>query len=251
MKANGTVPARPALRRCEVTTSWDDGHRLDRRLAALLERYSIAGTFYIAPRNVEIRPAERLPPEGIRELADRNFEIGAHTLTHQRLPMLPSRQAAVEIRTGKEELEGITGSAVTSFCYPCGAYTATHVRQVREIGFRLARTVMRNSLRPGPPLELLTTVNAYAHRVDGPLALRRSGLRLRTAARLYLNWDDLAIHWFEQCLGRGGVFHLWGHSWEIEARGDWRRLERVLAHIGNRRDVRYVTNRELTEPVVP
>jgi peptidoglycan/xylan/chitin deacetylase (PgdA/CDA1 family) len=232
--------------RVVVTTSWDDGHRLDPRLAALLDQYGIAGTFYIAPRNVEFDPADRLPASGIRELAER-FEIGGHTLTHQRLPKLTDAAARAEIRAGRQELEDFTGTAVTSFCYPRGEYTPTHVRLVKDAGFALARTVRRNTLMPGHPLELDTTVNTYAHRVDGRVALRLARRRLPTAARLYLGWDELAIRWFEICLKQGGIYHLWGHSWEVDARGDWGRLERVLEHISGRSQVTYVANRDVIE----
>ncbi|MFI9270103.1 polysaccharide deacetylase family protein [Kitasatospora sp. NPDC052896] len=230
--------------RVTVTTSWDDGHVLDPRLADLLDRYRLPGTFYIAPRNLEFAPAERLSAAGIRELAER-FEIGGHTLTHQRLPQLSDAAAAEEIRSGRAELEDITGSPVTSFCYPRGEYTPGQVTLVEQAGFTLARTVRRGSLRPGHALELATTVNAYTHRVDGPLALRLAGGRPWTAARLYLAWDELAVHFFDRCLREGGVFHLWGHSWEVDARGEWARLERVLAHIAGRPGVAYRTNREL------
>ena len=30
-----------------VTTSWDDGNKLDLKLAALLDKYGLVGTFYI------------------------------------------------------------------------------------------------------------------------------------------------------------------------------------------------------------
>ena len=36
-----------------VTTSWDDGHILDIKLASLLRLYNLKGTFYIAPYNKE------------------------------------------------------------------------------------------------------------------------------------------------------------------------------------------------------
>ncbi|WP_059010408.1 polysaccharide deacetylase family protein [Streptomyces specialis] len=248
MNATPTAPPAGGRPPAVVTTSWDDGHRLDPRLAALLDKYGIGATFYIAPHNLELAPADRLPPAGIRELGER-FEIGGHTLTHQRLPQLTEDAAREEIRAGKEELEEITGTAVTSFCYPRGEYTPAHVRLAREAGFTVARTVRRSSLDPGDPLEMVTTVNAYAHRVDIPLVLRLARMRPWTAARLYLRWDDLALWWFERCRERGGVFHLWGHSWEVDARGDWHRLERVLDHISRRPDVRYVPNGEL--PGVP
>jgi peptidoglycan/xylan/chitin deacetylase (PgdA/CDA1 family) len=149
------------------------------------------------------------------------------------------------MRAGRQELEDVTGTAVTSFCYPGGEYTAAHLPLVKDSGFTLARTVRRNTLEPGPPLELDTTVNAYAHRVDGAVALRLARLRPWTAAKLYLEWDQLAIWWFQHCLEKGGVYHLWGHSWEIEARGDWDRLRRVLEHISGRPQVTYLPNRDL------
>jgi hypothetical protein len=64
-------------------------------------------------------------------------------------------------------------------------------------------------------------------------------------SRWVRNWDDLAIDMFELIRARGGVFHLWGHSWEIDEQGDWDRLERVLRHVSGRQDVRYVTNGDL------
>jgi len=231
-------------RQVVVTTSWDDGHRLDEPLAALLAKYAIPATFYIAPRNVEWTRADLLSPAGVRELA-RRFEIGGHTLSHHRLPTLSDTAARAEIRAGKQDLEDVIGERLTSFCYPGGDYTQTHVQLTADAGFTLARTVRRSTLAPGSPLELDTTVNAYAHRVDGPLALRMARWRPLRAARLFRSWDELALAWFERCRQQGGVFHLWGHSWEVEARGDWSRLERVLATIAGHSDVSYLQNRDL------
>jgi peptidoglycan/xylan/chitin deacetylase (PgdA/CDA1 family) len=224
-----------------VTTSWDDGHRLDPKLAALLDRYGIAGTFYISPRNIEFEPKDRLRSAAVRELSAR-FEMGGHTLSHQRLPKLTPSAAMDEIRDGKREVEDIIGGPVTSFCYPRGEYESTHVRMVQECGFTLARTVRRHDLWPGDAFETRTTVNAYAHWVDGPAVVRMAGLRPWLATRMFRNWDEFAMAWFDKCLREGGVFHLWGHSWEVDARQDWARLERVLDYISGRTGVRYVTN---------
>jgi peptidoglycan/xylan/chitin deacetylase (PgdA/CDA1 family) len=227
-----------------VTTSWDDGHRLDARLADLLNGYDIPGTFYIAPYNVEIQPRDRLASTDVAELAH-SFEIGGHTLNHLPLDGLSDERARDEIQLGKRELEDVVGGPVTSFCYPLGRYGRREVRLVAEAGFSLARTVNRSSLATGDPMEMSTTVNAYQHLLDGPLALQLGHGNPLRAARYYFNWDELAMRWFDLCLASGGVFHLWGHSWEVDARGDWARLERVLAHISRIPGVRYVTNGEL------
>jgi peptidoglycan/xylan/chitin deacetylase (PgdA/CDA1 family) len=227
-----------------VTTSWDDGHVLDLEVANLLEAHELPGTFYIAPRNRELPSRVRLAPRAVRMLGEQ-FEIGGHTLNHPRLPNLAPEQARREIVEGKAELEQTLGYPLRSFCYPGGAYTSVHPPMVREAGFAIGRTVERGVSTPTTPYETATTVHAYRHLVDGRAALQLAGGDRRTAARYFLNWDAMAIARFDAMLETGGVFHLWGHSWEVDANGDWTRLERVLAHIARRPGVRYVDNGEL------
>lgn len=227
-----------------VTTSWDDGHVLDHKMAQLLDRYALPGTFYVAPQNIEFNRSDRLDAVGVRHLSER-FEIGGHTLRHIRLPQLSDEVAAADIRDGRSWIEDVTGEEVSTFCYVGGCYEPRHAEMVREQGFRLARTVDRFATLPGPAMETPTTVNAYRHLVDGRAARRLAGGNLRRTARLFLNWDDLAILMFEKAVAEGGVYHLWGHSWEVDARGDWNRLERVFAHISRRSDVKYVANKDL------
>ncbi|HXY26900.1 MAG TPA: polysaccharide deacetylase family protein [Acidimicrobiales bacterium] len=226
-----------------VTTSWDDGHELDLRLASELTAHGMAGTFYLAPRCREIPSAKRLGPSAICELAERH-EIGAHTLTHPRLTDLPAHRARSEILGGKDAIENSIGRRVTSFCYPYGAYGEEHPAMVRTAGFTVARTVDR--FRTGPPSDLLrmgTTVHASRHLVDGPHVLRRARSP-RQAVALWRNWDLLGRRLFEEVRSNGGVFHLWGHSWEIDANDDWRRLRSVLDELADQ-DVVFLTNGEL------
>jgi peptidoglycan-N-acetylglucosamine deacetylase len=228
-----------------VTTSWDDGHRLDARLAALLSKYSIPATFYISPENREIPAGSRLSQGEITSLAS-NFEIGAHTHTHPRLTRLSDAEAMREIALGKDALEQIIGSSVDSFCYPGGVYRNRHIRMVRNAGFTMARTVRRGYTTISPRYEVSTTCHAYRHLVDIPRAVSLGRKHGATGCiRMYTKWDDAAIALFHQTLVTGGIYHLWGHSWEIDRNDDWRRLERVLRVIGRRRDVVYVENRGL------
>jgi hypothetical protein len=60
------------------------------------------------------------------------------------------------------------------------------------------------------------------------------------------DWLTLAKEVFQQTMERGGVFHLWGHSWEIEEQGQWENLEKFLMTVCQwRRQLRGVTNSEL------
>lgn len=82
-----------------------------------------------------------------------------------------------------------------------------------------------------------TSLQVFSH-------TRRSygrNLAKRMAARNFCrHWFALANHeWLaatermlQLALERGGVFHLWGHSWEIEETGQWENLNRALAMIG-------------------
>ena len=228
-----------------VTTSWDDGHKLDIRLADLLLRYGIRGTFYIAPEDFESTKDEHLTENEMRNLSLR-FEIGAHTMTHRSLPKLSQEEALKEIVDSKKYLEQVTGHTVTSFCYPRGEYNKQHVRMVRDAGFLLARTVKRFVLTPATDFfELPTSIHTYDHYLDVIGVFRFVNWNPFRFMHFYRKWDALAIAMFDTIQKEGGVFHLWGHSWELESHGDWERLERVLAHIAHKEGVAYLTNGEL------
>src|SRR4030042_4400072 len=98
-----------------VTTSWDDGHKLDLKLALLLKKYGIRGTFYISPKNREFRKADLLSDEEIIKLG-RDFEIGAHTMTHPRLTRIGEKEAFAEIMVSKKHLEKSLGEEAGWFC---------------------------------------------------------------------------------------------------------------------------------------
>ncbi|CAO5181932.1 Polysaccharide deacetylase [Frankia sp. AiPs1] len=228
-----------------VTTSWDDGHLLDHRVARLLAAYDLPGTFYVAPRSADIAPELRLGDRGVQELAER-FELGGHTLTHRRLPEMSADEGRAEVVAGKDTLEQLIGAEITSFAYPWGAHGPDDLETVAAAGFTYARTVHRfDTTLPAHPLAARTTVHAYRHLSDLPRLAIRAEVTPRRRARLMAEWDALAIHLFDEVARTGGAYHLWGHSWEIDRFRSWKRLERVFEYISRRKDVRYVNNGEL------
>ncbi|MBA3788862.1 polysaccharide deacetylase family protein [Patescibacteria group bacterium] len=231
------------MKKTIVTTSWDDGHVLDVKLSELLRKYEIKGTFYISPEDREFPIQDRLTNQQIVTLAQ-DFEIGAHTMTHPDLTKLSDEDARKEIDDSKEYLEKIVQTPISSFCYPSGFWEKRHENMVQEAGFTLARTVKRFATAIGSDVYALpTTIHAYRHWSDALPILKEVGVR--RFFKSYLNWDYLAIVLFEKTRSEGGVFHLWGHSWEIEKNNDWERLENVLQYISKREGVRYLTNQEL------
>ncbi len=227
-----------------VTTSWDDGHVLDVRLSALLKKYGIKGTFYISPKDHEIAPENRLSDKQIHELA-KDFEIGAHTMTHPRLTRVSDSRAKNEIDESKLYLEQVSGKKITSFCYPCGVYKPKHVKMLQKSGFTYGRTIQRHFFSTGSSLEAHTTLHTYNHWLDLWKIASFANFNLIKTIK-YFQWDNLAKAMFDRTLENGGVFHLWGHSWEIEKHGDWEKLENILTYIAHKQNVNYVSNSEVS-----
>jgi peptidoglycan/xylan/chitin deacetylase (PgdA/CDA1 family) len=233
-----------------ITTSWDDGHPLDARVAELLAKFGLRGTFYV-PRTCEYGT---MALTELRELS-RGFEIGAHTLSHVDLSAAPERQAREEIVGGKAWLEESIGVGCPMFCPPKGKFAPRDLEIVRAAGHAGLRSVELLSIdfpRPSADLLLLpTTVQAYPH---GPVAYAKNTIKRRAFTNLgrYLvrsrssDWARVARTYLDTVLQCGGVFHLWGHSWEIERTSQWQRLEEVLRCLGERtREAPALTNWEV------
>lgn len=128
-----------------VTTSWDDGHPLDLKLADLLSCYGIKGTFYICG---DCRNRQTMGPPALRELS-KCFEIGSHTRNHMKLTSLGGRLLREEIQESKTELENIIGKPVEVFAYPYGSYNSRVREEVIAAGFKGARTTEEFSVEMG------------------------------------------------------------------------------------------------------
>ncbi len=216
-----------------VTTSWDDGSPEDVRLSALLGKYGIPGTFYIPLAN---RERDVLTPENIVKISE-CFEIGGHTRSHAALTTLAEDLVEREVLAGKEELESLVRRPLVCFSYPYGRVNEAAKSIVASTGFSYARTVRLFGTRIGDRLAAPTTIQVHSHSLAVYLKHgmgQRLFYSLIRNRKFSLNWESLAIASLHWCLEHGGIFHLWGHSWEVEEQGDWDRLERVLAYLARR-----------------
>jgi len=237
-----------------VTTSWDDDHRSNLKLAELLAARGLPGTFYVNTGRLGEHSA--LSPTELRGLLDAGFEIGAHTVTHHVLSRLNLRDLAREVVECKNVLEEILGEEVTSFAYPKGRYNTEVIAQVKAAGYHGARGVRLLSLScTFPQFEMPTTIQAYPHRKTGYVknlvrryelgSLLRSSLLIGTSK----SWLELGKALFDRAVRDGGAWHLWGHAWETERIGGWLELEEMLDYVSGRQSqgVQYLTNAELFE----
>lgn len=183
-----------------VETSWDDGDILDLKLAGLMSKYHIPGTFYI--------PIERrLPWRDVLTLS-KEFEIGSHTVTHPHdMKMVVGDELFFEVQSSKEMWEAILCRPCKKFCYPRGRYDDFTVEAVKKAGYEEARTTIVGYFNPPQdPFRKHTTVHVAPRKEYNGTS-----------------WYDMALAAMDIPTLR--YFHLWGHSWEIERHNAWRELE--------------------------
>jgi peptidoglycan/xylan/chitin deacetylase (PgdA/CDA1 family) len=86
------------------------------------------------------------------------MEVGAHSRTHPHLPLCTDAELHAEIAGSKTDLERLTGTPVTQFCYPYGDLDARVADAVRNAGFSAATTTQRGLARPGDDPVLLRRI---------------------------------------------------------------------------------------------
>ena len=221
-----------------VTTSWDDGTVADLKLAELLSKYNIRGTFYVA------RDYGRPLPQRDMLALDGEFEIGAHTLSHPDLTRLSLAEAKREIEGSRAYLEDQLGHGVTMFCYPYGKYNQQIKELVRSAGFTAARTCHPGgfNLSPDPYQWHITTLASNG----SPLMAVKTLWRFHLGqAKALFDWEVRARLLFDLALGQGGVYHIYGHAEELAQNDEWDKIERVLDYLASREGVSYLTNGEV------
>lgn len=218
----------------------------------MLRQAGLAATFYVPIFGHDGK--RTLRPGDLRTLVSEGFEVGAHTMTHPVLSELHGQELWVEVSDCKLILEQILGHEVQMFCYPRGRYNREVLETVRKAGYRGARTTRmlchQNSFGA---FEMPTTVQAYPH---GSLTYYKNMGKRLDLPRLYKyvfelrrlqNWVDLSKRLFDQALEDGGIWHLYGHSWEIEKLELWNELQEVLDYVRGRPGVTYANNSQTLE----
>ncbi len=221
-----------------ITTSWDDGHKLDMKLFEMLQEYDISATFYIPIKNHEFKGDKGLDEQQIKEIS-KHFDIGGHTYHHKILTELKKKEAYEEIIQGKRKLEEIVKAEIESFCYPSGKYNTQIKQLVKKAGFESARTVKQLSYCvPYDFFEMETTVHVGASNINHVMAYLKHNsldknfdlvLKSLLGYPFRKNWFDLSLSLIDYIEKRGGIFHLWGHSWEIEKNDAWKNLKKISA----------------------
>jgi len=143
------VRGRAELPQQAVAITFDDGFA-DNFLHAYpaLARHGFRACFFIptafiASGQTSPHPAQDQPMSWgqLEELLRDHQEIGAHSVTHRKLAMLPDGEAVREVRESKAVLETRLKRSIELFCYPAGSYTTAVRQAVVDAGFVGACTV--------------------------------------------------------------------------------------------------------------
>jgi peptidoglycan/xylan/chitin deacetylase (PgdA/CDA1 family) len=237
-----------------VTTSWDDGDPLDLRVIELLRMRGLPGTFYVPITGYLGR--RTLQSKEMREMVREKFEIGAHSYSHRSLERLEHAELQREVKYCRTRLEESVGQPVTMFCYPNGRYDHATLEFVSRTGYNGARTTRMLRTDAGDNrFEIPTTVQAYPH---PPITYVKNALKghnvsalakLSRSVYMSANWIEVGMRTFDYVLRHGGVWHLYGHSWELEDFRLWEGLRTLLDYVAQRDGVQYVTNGEMVAQV--
>ena len=151
-----------ALPRRSVLITFDDGYAClhEHALAALAARGWPATVFLVSGligRDDDWRPttaghAKRLPllaQAQVVEMARHGFDFHSHSHTHADLPTLADDALRTQLRSSREDLQDLLGSAVSYFAYPYGRFDARVQRAVEAAGYRLAFSVRSGFNRAG------------------------------------------------------------------------------------------------------
>jgi len=205
------------------------------------------GTFYVPVRNNE-RPV--MSATALNEIANK-YEIGCHTVNHLYLNSLGDAEANYEISECKTILQDQLGRRIDAFCYPGGKYSERDINLVKQAGFLFGRTTRLFHITPDiQPFLLDTSVQVYNH---SSATLMKHCMKntfflpIIQNAFFYKgnrNFPKQAEILFDKILTNGGLFHLWGHSWEIDEYGLWKDLEVVLKMLAFNQGALYLNNTE-------
>jgi peptidoglycan/xylan/chitin deacetylase (PgdA/CDA1 family) len=106
-----------------------------------------------------------LTPDELRDLASRpGVEIGAHTLSHPSLALLPAAEQERELREARTRLEEAIGRPVTLLAYPFGKpgdVSDETAQLARRAGYRAAFTTVPARLAPSSPVFALPRLTVH------------------------------------------------------------------------------------------
>ncbi|MBQ8529317.1 MAG: polysaccharide deacetylase family protein [Clostridia bacterium] len=227
-----------------VTFSYDDGVKVDLRLAEIFDKYGMKGTFNINPSHILRGEFEKFTtPDEIREhILGRGHEVAIHGEQHIAPGVSRPVDAIRDALLGREQLEEIFGTIIRGMAYPDSGVRRFHngnsyenVRGILEnVGIVYARTLGADNNTFLLPTDWYNWVPTIHHANKEAMSyvdtfLSQKEENYRTASR------------------HPRLFYVWGHSFEFRNNDNWELIEEICEKLSGKDDTWYATNMEIWE----
>lgn len=226
-----------------VTFSYDDGAKSDIRLANMLTRYGLKGTFNLNSSNLcsEIG----ISKEEIKTyLLNAGHEIAVHGEFHKALGLCSTLDGIRDIMNCRLELEKTFGKIIRGMAYADSgirymqsSINYTKIKQyLSDLGIAYSRTLGQDNNSFRLPEDWYAWIPTVHH--DNPKALDYAE-------------EFLQINFTGQYCARiyPRLYYVWGHSFECDIKNNWENLEALCEKISGYEDIWYATNMEIYDYV--
>ncbi len=212
-----------------LTFSYDDGNRVDERLANIFTENGLKGTFNLNARGIRSGDKNKLQAEELKSLLlDHGHEVACHGFDHPFEEKLPLPAVIEDIRQDRLLLEAAVGAPVRGFAYPFGTFSNDVKTILRTLGIAYARTVTNCNGTTYMPDDFLEWNPTCHHKEDIPDRIEP-----------FLNTPA----WYGT-----HMLYIWGHAFEFENSKNWHIIETFCKRMSGHGDtVWYATNIEIAD----
>lgn len=213
----------PGGKKKALTFSYDDSHPDNIRLAEILTRHGMKGTFNLSSAFLPGENEEQ-QADYVKKLLAGGHEIACHGRTHAFFDRMPQLSLVEEVLEDRKHLEKISGRIVNGMAYPYRVYDANVITTLRSLGIAYAR------------------------------AARSTGFFFLPAD--FLAWDPTCHHKenlseigerFLKCSHYGALCYVWGHVFEFNRDNNWNIIEDFCAGLSSAEDIWFAANGEIFE----
>jgi hypothetical protein len=244
------------------TTSWDDANVLDYKLIKTIKENNpqIKGTVYV-PILSKYRNTLDSDIKNLSEF----FEIGCHTLDHRDLSKSSIKEIENQLSLSQRHLSELLKKDINAFCFPFGKYSKESVEIAKKY-FKTGRIVSQNFSEGIIENDFLlhTSIQVCTHSKEITEKLNFEIKNVGSISQKILpklknikldnnnnyKWLDIAKLVFNEVKNTKSVFHLWGHSWEIEKQNLWQELGDFMRFVSTHKDIIYLDNSSLKNNII-
>ncbi len=226
-----------------MTFSYDDGCVQDPRLAELLTRHGLKGTFNFTGDAARREPLAKELVEDV--FLSKGHEIAVHGYLHRAEGGVRPIEGIQDVLNCRLELEKKYDRIIRGMAYPDfgirrfanGASYEQIKAYLKELDIVYCRTLGKDNNEFELPTDWYCWMPTAHH--DNP--------QIFEYVDQFLNLDFSESQYRASKQPR--LFYLWGHSFEFDRHNNWERMEEICQKLSGHDDIWYATNIEIYDYV--